>query len=97
MVFNLDATNVANVVSVYKGATEVGVPPAPAANAQNPAPASFLSDSVFAIGPPIAGVYPYTGLMDNFEIQGTVPEPGSIVLLIIGLIGMLAYAWRKRK
>lgn len=26
-----------------------------------------------------------------------VPEPGTIVLLIIGLIGLLAYAWRKRK
>jgi autotransporter-associated beta strand protein len=26
-----------------------------------------------------------------------VPEPGAIVLLATGLIGLLAYAWRKRK
>ena len=43
------------------------------------------------------GVVPYLGTIDNFEIVGTVPEPGTIVLLITGLIGLLAYAWRKRK
>ena len=26
-----------------------------------------------------------------------IPEPATIVLLITGLIGLLAYAWRKRK
>ena len=26
-----------------------------------------------------------------------IPEPGTIVLLFTGLIGLLAYAWRKRK
>jgi hypothetical protein len=27
----------------------------------------------------------------------TVPEPSALVLLAAGLIGLLAYAWRKRK
>ena len=70
MVFNLDATNVTKVVEVYKGATEVGTNfVIDTDGTSNPAPASFLSNSVFAIGATIAGVYPYTGLMDNFEIQ----------------------------
>jgi hypothetical protein len=33
------------------------------------------------------------------EIQGfaSVPEPATMILLVTGLFGMLAYAWRKRK
>ena len=27
----------------------------------------------------------------------TTPEPGTLVLLAIGMLGLLAYAWRKRK
>lgn len=38
----------------------------------------------------------------KFQVTGhmlslAVPEPGAIVLLATGLIGLLAYAWRKRK
>jgi len=32
-----------------------------------------------------------------FEVQALVPEPGTLALLATGLIGLLAYAWRKRK
>ena len=32
-----------------------------------------------------------------FELYTVVPEPGAIVLLVTGLVGLLAYAWRKRK
>ncbi len=43
------------------------------------------------------GVYDQYGLINGFQIVNAVPEPGTIVLLITGLFGMLAYAWRKRK
>ena len=32
-----------------------------------------------------------------YEVQALIPEPGTIVMVITGLIGLLAYAWRKRK
>jgi hypothetical protein len=36
--------------------------------------------------------------VDYVRVQyiGTLPEPGTLVLLAIGLVGLLAYAWRKR-
>ena len=34
--------------------------------------------------------------IDEIEVYGT-PEPSTIVLLATGLIGLLAYAWRKRR
>lgn len=36
--------------------------------------------------------------VDNVRLDGTaVPEPSMVVLLVTGLIGLLAYAWRKRE
>jgi hypothetical protein len=35
-----------------------------------------------------------TAQLDNF---GVTPEPGTLVLVLTGLVGLLAYAWRKRK
>lgn len=35
--------------------------------------------------------------VDSINITGTVPEPGAMVLAFTGVIGLLAYAWRKRK
>lgn len=92
VVFDLDATDLTKVVRVYKGTAEVGVN-----NASAAAPASFLSNSVFAIGAGVAGGYPYTGLIDNFKIEGTAPEPGTLILVATGLLGLLSYAWRRRK
>jgi len=36
--------------------------------------------------------------LDNVSVQGPeIPEPGSLVLLVVGLTSVLVYAWRKRK
>ena len=37
-----------------------------------------------------------SGTMSYFKIEGQVPEPGTILLLTTGLVGLLCYAWRKR-
>ncbi|MCX5653889.1 MAG: PEP-CTERM sorting domain-containing protein, partial [Planctomycetota bacterium] len=34
--------------------------------------------------------------VDNMTVD-VVPEPGTLLLLVTGLLGLLAYAWRKRK
>lgn len=35
--------------------------------------------------------------VDNVSVSSPIPEPSTIALLATGLIGLLAYAWRKRK
>ena len=38
------------------------------------------------------------GSYDNFTLSYTsVPEPSALVLLALGVVGLLAYAWRRRK
>jgi hypothetical protein len=37
------------------------------------------------------------GHTQNAELLTTTPEPATLVLLVSGLVGLLAYAWRKRK
>jgi hypothetical protein len=34
---------------------------------------------------------------DNFQVGAAVPEPSSVILALSGLVGLLAYAWRKQK
>jgi hypothetical protein len=41
----------------------------------------------------------YNGLdmvLDNVGISAAVPEPSTMVILVSGMVGLLAYAWRKR-
>ena len=60
----------------------------------------LIRDTVTAVGGQIVLGCTNTGgltpLLDGFVVS-TVPEPTSMVLLVTGLIGLLAYAWRKRK
>jgi hypothetical protein len=35
--------------------------------------------------------------VDNIVLTSSVPEPGALTLLGLGALGLLAYAWRKRK
>ncbi|MCX7424977.1 MAG: PEP-CTERM sorting domain-containing protein [Planctomycetia bacterium] len=38
------------------------------------------------------------GIVNNFQLTGlAVPEPSTLALLASGLLGLLAYAWRKRR
>lgn len=62
-----------------------------------PAPSSF-GDYTFNIGARLGGSVFFTGYLDNITVEGTaVPEPGTVALLTLGLVGLLTYAWRKRR
>ncbi len=49
--------------------------------------------NITAVGLGIGGKYCQ---VDNFSLT-VVPEPSSLALLVAGLVGLLCYAWRKRK
>lgn len=44
----------------------------------------------------LSGTSTYTPHLDDICIS-QVPEPSTLALLVAGLVGLLAYAWRKRK
>ena len=48
-------------------------------------------DFLVTAGPPVAQA------VGAFITITPTPEPGTLVLLVTGLLGLLAYAWRKRK
>ena len=35
--------------------------------------------------------------VDNVHLTAATPEPGTLALLVTGLLGLLAYAWRRRR
>jgi hypothetical protein len=39
----------------------------------------------------------FAGEIRNVVVQNVVPEPAAVVIVATGLIGLLAYAWRKRR
>jgi hypothetical protein len=58
-----------------------------------PAPAPvFWRDMLYPAGHPYAGKS-----IDQAFVITTIPEPGTLVLLDCGLVGLFCYAWRKRK
>jgi hypothetical protein len=90
--FDLQAATQADVVNVYQNGDLWA-----ATTGKGPAPASFLNALLY-IGARPDGSMNYAGLLDNVKIEGTpTPEPSAIMLLATGLLGLLAYAWRKRK
>ena len=40
---------------------------------------------------------PVNTYWQNLSVTQNVPEPCTLVLLVTGLVGLLCYAWRKRK
>ncbi len=56
--------------------------------------------SKFAVGC-MEGTFSYNyalkGSYDNVKLSTVIPEPSTLALLAAGLVGLLAYAWRKRK
>lgn len=37
------------------------------------------------------------GYLGSFTAPAAVPEPSTLALVVSGLVGLLAYAWRKRR
>jgi hypothetical protein len=102
-----------DVTITYSTADATGVGHTLFAGALHAAPGADTgyTDDLFVAGGPVAGVQavkmvytsnfgsdPYYGLSEvRFDNGISTPEPGTIVLLTTGLLGLLAYAWRKRK
>ncbi len=63
-------------------------------------PSGFVLNNATAIdnNGDIVGEGTYNGnTMQAFEILNPTPEPGTLTLLAAGLVGLLAYGWRKRR
>ncbi len=94
---DLNATSNTAVIALYRGTDLIssystwpfGI------NCTSSAPVAF-GDYVLNIGARSGGVAAFTGYIDNLTIS-TIPEPSTLLILASGLIGLLAYAWRKHR
>ncbi len=94
---DLNATSNTAVIALYRGTDLIssysswpfGI------NCTSSAPAEF-GDYVLNIGARAGGVAAFTGYIDNLTIS-TIPEPSTLLILASGLIGLLAYDWRKHR
>jgi hypothetical protein len=95
--YNLDAPTVGDVVNVYDASNEIIGTNSAGNQQQCTAPQSFIHNT-FYIGNRTDRSVSFAGSIDNFKIEGTsVPEPGTLMLFGSGLMGLLCYAWRKRR
>ncbi len=61
-------------------------------------PVAASVDNFTLADPQFLAINGFSGKMDNVKFSNiTIPEPGTVMLLFTGLVGLLCYAWRKRK
>lgn len=92
--YDLTAATAADAIKIFKGITPVGTD-----LMTSNVPTSFTS-GLFEIGLGLnaTGTHGNTGFvgqLDYMRIE-SVPEPSTIMLTVAGMLGLLAYAWRKR-
>jgi hypothetical protein len=62
-------------------------------------PAAIAGDSVYGANPPVGTSFvysgaPFSGTSDEFIVQ-SVPEPSSLDLLVVGMLGVCCLGWRR--
>ena len=90
--YDLDAAGPDALIKVFKNGVNIGT--TPAGNAGLPVE---MPNTIFTIAALQSGGVPYVGNLASIKVEGEVPEPGTVLLLATGLIGLLACTWRRRK
>lgn len=95
--YAIRVNTVAKTIEVFTNEVSRGVIDVTSVGAGKKNYSSYLNNSMVSVG----GCYAPGGAAilwtDNFQVGSAVPEPSTIALLATGLLGLLAYAWRKRK